>query len=155
MNGLHERKITSYFTIFLNSIDFIQMNTDINVIHCLFCFYIGLVCSNHLDYGNNWAVIVSTSRYWFNYRHTSNALTIYNIVKKLGVSDDKIILLIADHTFNNPRNIFRGTVYNTAEKNENLYKTDIEVDYGKKSVNVENFIRIITGCVKKILYLIV
>ena len=24
-----------------------------------------------------WAVIVSSSRYWFNYRHTSNALSIY------------------------------------------------------------------------------
>jgi len=33
---------------------------------------------------NNWIVIVNTSRYWFNYRHLTNALTIYSIVKKLG-----------------------------------------------------------------------
>lgn len=31
---------------------------------------------------SNWAVIVSTSRYWFNYRHASDALTFYHTVRR-------------------------------------------------------------------------
>ena len=33
---------------------------------------------------------VSTSRYWFNYRHTTNALTIYHRLRRSGVPDDNI-----------------------------------------------------------------
>ena len=33
---------------------------------------------------NNWAILVDTSRFWFNYRHVANALSIYRSVKRLG-----------------------------------------------------------------------
>lgn len=33
---------------------------------------------------DNWAVIVSSSRYWLNYRHTANALGIYQAVRRCG-----------------------------------------------------------------------
>ena len=45
---------------------------------------------------NNWAVIVDTSRYWFNYRHVSNALSFYHTVKRMGIPDSQIILMLAD-----------------------------------------------------------
>lgn len=32
------------------------------------------------DHTNNWAVLVDTSRFWYNYRHASNTLTIYRHV---------------------------------------------------------------------------
>lgn len=35
----------------------------------------------------NWALIVCTSRFWFNYRHIANALSMYRVVKKLGIPD--------------------------------------------------------------------
>ncbi len=31
---------------------------------------------------SNWAVLLSTSRYWFNYRHISDALTFYHICRR-------------------------------------------------------------------------
>lgn len=31
---------------------------------------------------DNWAVIVSSSRYWLNYRHTANALGVYQAVRR-------------------------------------------------------------------------
>lgn len=37
--------------------------------------------SNHT---NNWAVLVCTSRFWFNYRHMANTLSFYHTVKRLG-----------------------------------------------------------------------
>jgi hypothetical protein len=43
---------------------------------------------------NNWAVLVCTSRFWFNYRHISNTLSFYQIVKNLGIPDSNIILSI-------------------------------------------------------------
>lgn len=40
-----------------------------------------------VDHTNNWAVIVDTSRFWFNYRHAANVLSIYRSVKRLGIPD--------------------------------------------------------------------
>ncbi|CAF93106.1 unnamed protein product, partial [Tetraodon nigroviridis] len=36
---------------------------------------------------NNWAVLVCTSRFWFNYRHVANTLSVYRSVKRLGIPD--------------------------------------------------------------------
>jgi GPI-anchor transamidase subunit K len=35
---------------------------------------------------SNWAVLLSTSRYWFNYRHISDALTFYHICRRSGMA---------------------------------------------------------------------
>lgn len=34
---------------------------------------------------NNWAVLVCASRYWYNYRHIANTLSVYRSVKRLGI----------------------------------------------------------------------
>lgn len=36
---------------------------------------------------NNWAILVCTSRFWFNYRHVANVLSLYHSVKRLGIPD--------------------------------------------------------------------
>jgi hypothetical protein len=41
---------------------------------------------------NNWAVLVCTSRFWFNYRHIANTLSLYRTVKRLGIPDSRIIV---------------------------------------------------------------
>jgi len=94
---------------------------------------------------NNWAVLVDTSRYWFNYRHIANVLSIYRTVKRLGIPDSNIILMLADDVACNPRNRFQATVYNNAERKLDLYGDNIEVDYRGYEVTVENFIRLLTG----------
>lgn len=45
------------------------------------------VNANQSKHTNNWAVIVDTSRFWFNYRHAANVLSIYRSVKRLGIPD--------------------------------------------------------------------
>ncbi|VDP20343.1 unnamed protein product [Soboliphyme baturini] len=94
---------------------------------------------------NNWVVLVCTSRYWFNYRHVANVLSLYHSVKRLGIPDSQIILMIADDMPCNPRNPRPGTVYNNAQEHINLYGEDVEVDYRGYEVTVENFIRVLTG----------
>lgn len=100
-----------------------------------------LTCAQHTS---NWAVLVSTSRFWFNYRHLANVLSLYRTVKRLGIPDSQIILMLPDDMACNPRNAFPGTVYNNADRALDLYGDNIEVDYRGYEVTVENFIRLLT-----------
>jgi len=94
---------------------------------------------------NNWAVLVCTSRFWFNYRHVANVLSLYHSVKRLGLPDSNIIVMLADDMPCNARNPRPGTVFNNAQEHINLYGSEVEVDYRGYEVSVENFIRIMTG----------
>ncbi|EMD67958.1 hypothetical protein GGP41_001537 [Bipolaris sorokiniana] len=96
------------------------------------------------EHTSNWAVLVSTSRFWFNYRHLANVLSLYRTVKRLGIPDSQIILMLPDDMACNPRNAFPGTVYNNADRALDLYGDNIEVDYRGYEVTVENFIRLMT-----------
>ncbi|CDO94839.1 unnamed protein product [Kluyveromyces dobzhanskii CBS 2104] len=93
---------------------------------------------------NNWAVLVSTSRFWFNYRHMANVLSMYRTVKRLGIPDSQIILMLSDDVACNPRNLFPGSVFNNADRALDLYGESVEVDYRGYEVTVENFIRLLT-----------
>ncbi|EGG07008.1 uncharacterized protein MELLADRAFT_43334 [Melampsora larici-populina 98AG31] len=101
--------------------------------------------SNASQQSNNWAVLVCTSRFWFNYRHVANTLGMYRSVKRLGIPDSNIILMLADDMACNPRNMFPATVYSNADRRLDLYGDGIEVDYRGDEVSVENFIRLLTG----------
>jgi phosphatidylinositol glycan class K len=96
------------------------------------------------EHTSNWAVLVGTSRFWFNYRHLANVLSLYRTVKRLGIPDSQIILMLPDDMACNPRNAFPGTVYSNSDRAVDLYGTNIEVDYRGYEVTVENFIRLLT-----------
>ncbi|POS86520.1 Peptidase C13 family protein [Erysiphe pulchra] len=96
------------------------------------------------EHTSNWAVLVSTSRFWFNYRHLANVLSLYRTVKRLGIPDSQIILMLPDDMACNPRNAFPGTVYSNSDRAVDLYGDNIEVDYRGYEVTVENFIRLLT-----------
>lgn len=96
-------------------------------------------------HNQNYAVLVDTSRFWFNYRHIANTLSIYRTIKRLGIPDSNIILMLADDVACNPRNKFPATVYNNAGRFIDLYGSNIEVDYRGYEVTVENFIRVLTN----------
>lgn len=95
-------------------------------------------------HSNNWAVLVSTSRFWFNYRHMANTLSLYRTVKRLGIPDSQIILMLSDDIACNPRNAFPGSVFNNMDEAIDLYGESIEVDYRGYEVTVENFMRLLT-----------
>eukprot|EP00249_Psilotum_nudum_P007935 c20923_g1_i1 orf=92-1276(+) len=94
---------------------------------------------------NNWAFLVCTSRFWFNYRHMANTLSIYRTVKRLGIPDNRIILMLADDVACNSRNNYPAQVFNNENHQINLYGNNIEVDYRGYEVTVENFLRVLTG----------
>ncbi|CCX13576.1 peptidase C13 family-domain-containing protein [Pyronema domesticum] len=113
----------------------------------LFALLLQLSCV-HSQHTSNWAVLVSTSRFWFNYRHLANVLSMYRTVKRLGIPDSQIILMLADDVACNPRNVFPASVFNNADRGLDLYGDNIEVDYRGYEVTVENFIRLLTDRVE-------
>lgn len=103
-----------------------------------------IISTTNSRHTNNWAVLVSTSRFWFNYRHMANVLSLYRTVKRLGIPDSQIILMLSDDIACNPRNAVPGTVFNNMDQAIDLYGDLIEVDYRGYEVTVENFIRLLT-----------
>ncbi|KAL3632272.1 hypothetical protein CASFOL_025256 [Castilleja foliolosa] len=102
---------------------------------------------------NNWAILVCTSRFCyalnlssrFNYRHMANTLSLYRTVKRLGIPDERIILMLADDMACNARNKYPAQVFNNENHRLNLYGDNVEVDYRGYEVTVENFMRVLTG----------
>ena len=66
-------------------------------------------------------------------------------MKRLGIPDSNIILMLADDTACNARNHFPGAVYAGSGRKIDLYGDNIEVDYRGYGVTVENLIRLLTG----------
>ena len=97
---------------------------------------------------DRWVVLVSASRYWFNYRHLTNSLTVYEIVKDHGIADDHIIFMNAYDSCD-CRNVNNSYFFNDASIDKiylnNLYKNDIKIDYRNDEVTVDNFIRLLTN----------
>jgi phosphatidylinositol glycan class K len=102
---------------------------------------------NPLKSGNhttNVAIIVSSSRYWFNYRHVTNALSIYHLLKRGGITDDNIILMLADDIPCNMRNPYRGKIFPRGTRGGDLME-NAEVDYSGTDVTVDAFLRVLLG----------
>lgn len=111
----------------------------------IFILYLASQADSLVDHTNNWAVIVDTSRFWFNYRHAANVLSIYRSVKRLGIPDSHIIMMLSDDMACNPRNPRPATVFNNENEKINVYGDEVEVDYRGNEVTVKNFIRVLTG----------
>ena len=105
-----------------------------------------VVPGNHT---RNAAILVSSSRYWHNYRHVSNVLSLYDLLKNGGgFSDEDIILMIADDIPCDGRNPYRNAIYPQQARGgagHSVYDADIEIDYRGTDVTVANFLRVLTG----------
>jgi len=69
----------------------------------------------------------------------------YRTVKRLGIPDSNIILMLADDAACNPRNKYPGCVFANQGRHLDLYGDNIEVDYRGYEVTVENLLRVLTG----------
>ena len=72
----------------------------------------GATVSHQLpDLRQRWAVVISPSTTWDNYRHQADALAMYQFLKNHGYDDDHIVLIVEDNLANDPRNPFPGEIY--------------------------------------------
>jgi len=92
------------------------------------------------------AVVVSSSRYWFNYRHANNALAIVDLLRNNGVPHDHITLMMADEFPTNPRNKYKNGMYvHGADAESTLYNATTFVHYRGADVTVQNFLNVLLG----------
>jgi phosphatidylinositol glycan class K len=72
----------------------------------------------------------------------------YRTVKRLGIPDSNIILMLADDMACNARNAFPAKIYANSGRMLDLYGSEgegVEVDYRGYEVSVESFLRVLTG----------
>lgn len=120
-----------------------------------FLMYVPIVRATQgaVDESDTWAVIVNTSKFFLNYRHTVNTMALYHVLRRLGLPDSRIILMQADCATCDPRMVRPGGIYTSpgSTLEEQLGKwpgTDElppEVDYRDKDVSAESLIRVLTG----------
>lgn len=104
-----------------------------------------LASTSHSRTEDTWIVIVSTSRFWQNYRHTTNALAMYWAAKRSGVPDDHIVLMVAEKHACDARNVYPGTAFADKDLSVSLFCSGVEIDYVGDSVTAVNFLRVLTG----------
>jgi ABC-type branched-subunit amino acid transport system substrate-binding protein len=92
---------------------------------------------------DSWAVVIATTMGWENYRHQSDALAIYDHLKKNGMSDDKIILFLTDDVQRDEKNPIKGNVHH-AVGGKNL-RENASIDYSGSNVTVQNFRNALLG----------
>ena len=86
---------------------------------------------------------MDTSRYWFNHRHVANTLSFYRTVKRLGIPDSRIILMLADDMAQSAQRL-PGAIFGNVKHEVDLYGENVEVDYRGYEVTPENLIRVLT-----------
>ncbi len=82
----------------------------------------------------------------------ANALSVYYLVKQLGIPDSNIILMLADDMPCNARNPHPGEVFHDESHSLNIYGEEVEVDYRGGDVTVQNFIGLLRYVVVRLLY---
>ena len=92
---------------------------------------------------NLYAILIATSNGWQNYRHQADVLKTYQLLRKNGVTDDQIILIIADDLANSVFNNNKGWIRNELD-GENLYK-NVTIDYNLNDVTDSTLWNLLLG----------
>ena len=101
-----------------------------------------------------WAVVVSPSTTWANYRHQADAFAMYQTLRQHGYDDDHIVLIVEDNLASNPRNAkFDGKIFVERETQivtyDPLVNEDVRagcvVDYHFSDLQPEDLADILLG----------
>ncbi|MBR1484473.1 MAG: ABC transporter substrate-binding protein [Prevotella sp.] len=87
---------------------------------------------------DRWAVVISPSTTWSNYRHQADAFAMYQLLRHHGYDDDHIVLIVEDNLASDSRNVFPGQIFverdsDPAADNDQFVNDDVRknavVDY--------------------------
>ncbi|OUC42632.1 peptidase C13 family protein [Trichinella nativa] len=82
-----------------------------------------------------WALLVAGSNGWYNYRHQADICHAYQILRKHGIPDSNIVVMMYDDIAYNEENKLSGKIINHPHG----------VDVYQNDVNVSNFMKILLG----------
>ena len=96
---------------------------------------------------DNWAVLVAGSNTYANYRHQSDVFHAYQILKKNGYAENRIITFAYDDVANNIKNPFKGKVFNKPTYKDpgvDVY-AGVVIDYKGSHVDPAVFLHVLEG----------
>jgi len=85
-----------------------------------------VIVNNLPKVSDHWAVVVSPSTTWSNYRHQADAFAMYQTLRNHGYDDDHIILIVEDNLAFDSRNIYPGEIF--VERSDDPNVTDALVN---------------------------
>ena len=98
---------------------------------------------------DNWAVVISPSTTWANYRHQADAFAMYQLLKDSGYDDDHIVLIVEDNLANDERNNYPGKIYVNAIESDDDLDFDVRegatVDYHFTQITRDDVADIMLG----------
>ena len=102
---------------------------------------------------DHWALIISPSTTWSNYRHQADAFAMYQLLKEHGYDDEHIILIVEDNLAFDKNNKYKGQIFversNDASATGTLINNDVRagaiVDYKFSEIDVEDIADIMLG----------
>ena len=103
---------------------------------------------------DRWAVVVSPSTTWSNYRHQADAFAMYQLLRHHGYDDDHIVLIVEDNLANDSRNVYPGEIFverssDPAAESDQFVNDDVRknavVDYHFSDLKPDDFADIMMG----------
>merc|ERR1719203_109670 len=108
-----------------------------------------VACSFIAARAANYAVLVSGSSGWGNYRHHADVCHAYKILSDNGIPDSNIITMLYDDVADSRNNPFPGELYNKPGKDAVEVYKNCKKDYTGQSVTAEMFLAVLTGDASK------
>ncbi|KAL9255302.1 Vacuolar-processing enzyme-like protein [Drosera capensis] len=93
--------------------------------------------------GTKWAVLVAGSKGYENYRHQADICHAYQVLKRGGLKDENIIVMMYDDIAHNANNPTPGVIMNKPN-GPNVY-TGVPKDYTGEQVTAKNLLAVILG----------
>ena len=98
---------------------------------------------------DRWAVVVSPSTTWANYRHQADAFAMYQLLRQHGYDDDHIVLIVEDNLASDPHNAYPGQIFVETPGNSWTFDYDVRqdavVDYHFSQLRPEDLEDIMLG----------
>ncbi|XP_075470627.1 legumain [Ascaphus truei] len=95
------------------------------------------------DGGKHWVVLVAGSNGWYNYRHQADVCHSYQIVKRNGIPDEQIVVMMYDDIADDAENPTKGIIINRPNGSD-VY-AGVPKDYTKENVTPQNFLAVLKG----------
>ncbi|XP_052459734.1 legumain-like [Carassius gibelio] len=93
--------------------------------------------------GKKWVLLVAGSKHWENYQHQANVCGLYQIIKKHGIPEEQIVVMMYDDIAYNQENPTNGTVASVVDDTD-VY-SGVQKDYTGKDVTPKNFLAALQG----------
>ncbi len=92
-----------------------------------------------------WAVLVSGSNYYWNYRHQADVAHAYHILIQNGYKPENVIVFSSNDCVYDKSNPFPGALYNHPGDDSINYYEGLVTDYEGEKATPENYLKVLSG----------